>query len=148
MYNALKFIHVFAVIAWFGGGIMLTLMAGRASRTSINALAPVARLGAGLGPFFGIAGLIAFLTGVIMVLITDGLAFEELWITVGVVVYLISAFLGARMIGPRYEALAGAAESGDEAATATARGAVVQVTMIDLTLLTIAVAAMVWKWTL
>ena len=146
MYNSLKLIHVLAVIFWFGGGVMLTLLAGRAARTSTATLAPVARLGAAVGPFFGVMGFIAFLAGIAMVLITDGLDFEEPWITIGVVVYLVSAFLGARIIGPRYDKLGVAADSGDEAATATARKAVVGPTMIDLTLLTIAVAAMVFKW--
>lgn len=146
LYNSLKLIHVLAVIAWFGGGVMLTLMIGRTGRTSPAAVAPVARTGAQLGSFFGAAGGIAFLAGIALVLTTTGLEFEQAWIAIGVVVYLVSAFLGARLISPRYETLAEAAESGDEAATTAARKALVPVTMADLTLLTIAVAAMVFKW--
>ncbi len=146
LYNSLKLVHVLAVIAWFGGGIMLTLLLGRAARTSTAAVAPVARLGASIGPFFGAAGGVAFLAGIALVLTTNGLDFEEAWIGIGIVIYLVSAFIGARLIGPRYEALATAAEAGDESATATACSALVPVTMIDLTLLTIAVAAMVFKW--
>jgi uncharacterized membrane protein len=146
LYNSLKLVHVLAVIVWFGGGIMLTLLLGRAARTSVSAVAPIARLGAGMGPVFGAAGGVAFVAGVVMVLTTDGLDFEEAWISIGIVIYLVSAFIGARVIGPRYERLAEAAESADEGAATTARAALVAPTMIDLTLLTIAVAAMVYKW--
>ncbi|WP_370324683.1 DUF2269 family protein [Euzebya sp.] len=146
MYETLKFIHVMAVIAWFGGGIFLTALAGRAARTDTAALGTVVRLGGAMGPFFGAMGGIAFLAGIAMVLTTDGLDFEEAWITIGIVVYLVSAFLGGRVLGPRYERLGEAAAGGDAAATETARKAVVSITMVDLTLLTIAVAAMVFKW--
>ncbi len=148
IYDTLKLVHVLAVILWFGGGVMLTLVAGRASRTSLAALAPVARIGAGLGSFFGAVSGVAFLTGVGMVLATDGPAWEweSTFIVIGVVVFLASSVLGSRFIGPRYAVLADAAESHDEHATAAARSAVVVVTMIDLTLLTIAVASMVYKW--
>lgn len=146
MYETLKFVHVMAVIAWFGGGIVLVAIAGRAARTDQVALGSVARLGAAMGPFFGAMGGVAFLAGVAMVLTTEGLDFEEAWITIGIVIYLVSAFTGARLIVPRYERLGEAAAGTDEATTAAARKAVVGVTMVDLTLLTIAVAAMVFKW--
>ena len=69
IYDTLKLVHVLAVILWFGGGVMLTLVAGRASRTSTAALAPVARIGAGLGSFFGAVSGVGFLPGVGMVLV-------------------------------------------------------------------------------
>lgn len=146
LYNSLKFIHVLAVVAWVGGAVMLVLLGGRAHRAGPTRLAPVARLGSQMGGFFGPVSGVAFVAGVIMVLTTDGLDFEEAWITIGIVVFLVSAVLGARMIGPRWEALADAADSGDTTAIDTARGRLTLVTMVDLTLLTVAIAAMVFKW--
>jgi uncharacterized membrane protein len=147
LYETLKLVHVLAVIVWVGGGIVLTLVLGRAWRTSLGAVAPIARIGAGLGPVFGAAGGIAFLAGVAMVVTTEGSPdFEEPWIAIGVVVYLISAVVGARLIGPRYGRLAAAAEAGDQGGAAAARSALVPVTVVDLTLLVIAIAAMVYKW--
>ncbi|HUG85149.1 MAG TPA: hypothetical protein VMM13_11320, partial [Euzebya sp.] len=139
-------VHVLAVIAWVGGGITLTLVAGRAARLEGNALAPVARIGASLGGYFGAVSGVAFLAGVAMMFTEEAPGWDQAWISIGLAVWFISAFLGARMISPRYVKLADAAEAGDGAAVTAARKSLTPIAMTDLTLLAIAVAAMVFQW--
>lgn len=148
VYNTLKLVHVLAVILWFGGGLMFTIAAARARRAGPQTLAAVAGTSAQLGRVFGAAGGVAFLAGVGMMFTDSPWEWESLWITIGIVVFFVSSFLGGRMIGPGYERVAAAAGTGDASAIDAAMGKVRPFVMADLTLLTVAVAAMVYKWTL
>lgn len=146
LYQTLKLVHVLAVVAWVGGLIMMVLMAGRAARTGTAALAPVARLAADLGGYIAAVAGVAFLAGVGMMFTEGAPGWGEAWISIGLTVFLITAFTGSRLEQPRYAALADAADGGDAAAVEGARKALLPVAMLDLTLLVIAIAAMVYRW--
>ena len=150
LYETFKLIHILAAIVWIGGGTVLLILTIRARSTSIDATAVVARAGAQVGSLFGAAGGVAFLAGVLMLLQGgfDRAEWEQLWIVWGIVAFLVSSFLGGRLISPRYESLATAAEGGDGAAVASAVGSLTTVALVDLALLTSTVAAMTFKWTL
>lgn len=147
MYTTLKLIHVLAVIVWFGGGVMLTLAAGRAHRADAGSLAVVSRIGAGMGAVFGATSGVAFLTGIGMMLVPSSpWEWSEIWINIGIIGFFASAVLGARFISPSYDRLADAAGAGDASAISSARSKLIPVTMADLTILTVVVASMVYKW--
>ncbi|MGI9017010.1 MAG: hypothetical protein ACR2HR_07900 [Euzebya sp.] len=146
LYDTLKFIHVLAVVAWVGGLIAMAVFAGVAARRDLATLGPVARTGAELGGFFGASSGVAFLAGLAMMFTDRGPDFSAAYINIGFIAFFITAFLGARVIGPGYAKMALAADAGDVSAVNAARKTAAIPLMSSLALLVITIAAMVFQW--
>ena len=101
-YSFLLFVHVAMAVIWVGGGLMMqffvirTRMSGDDSR--------MAALGGDLewiaNRVFIPSSLLAFLTGVLLVVDSDFYGFGDDWIVVGLVFYAISFFSGMLFLGP------------------------------------------------
>lgn len=147
LYNSLLFVHILAAAVWLGGGVMLAFLVQRATRVSLPALAGVAGAASATGALLGASGGIAFVAGIGLVLASDGQwAFDQVFVSIGVLVFLIVSGLGARVVAPACEELATAAEAGDTAAVAPAQARLVRFALINVALLTVAIAAMSFKW--
>jgi uncharacterized membrane protein len=100
-YNLIKYIHVLAAIVWVGGAFTLQVLAIRASRSGDPADLP--RIGAwaeyiGTRVFIP-ASLILFVAGLIMVV--NRWAFSSLWVSISMLLWILSALTGALYLGPR-----------------------------------------------
>ena len=148
-YEIYKLIHIYSVIAWFGGGLMLHLLFVR-SRSSKDArlMARLAQIAVVLGRgFSGPMSLITLVSGIAMVAITPGLGFADLWILMGFGGIIISSGLAMSILGPASRALAELVQArgtiDTDVKNAARRGIVAQ--RIDLIVLAVVVWAMVTK---
>jgi uncharacterized membrane protein len=98
----LLFVHVSAAVIWIGGGLMMQLFGVRASM--LGDRTRLANLGediAFIGPrLFVPASLLAFLTGVLLVIESDFYGFGDDWIVIGLVLYAITFLTGLLFLGP------------------------------------------------
>jgi len=100
-YGLIKYIHVLAAIVWVGGAFTLQLLAIRVSRSDDPGDLP--RFGAwaeavGSRAFLP-ASLILFVAGLIMVV--QRWAFSDLWVSISMLLWILSALTGALYLGPR-----------------------------------------------
>ena len=147
LYTTMKFIHVLSAIAWVGGGIMLDMMISQARRAGSEAemvalLTKTERYGK---TFFSPAAVIVLIAGIVMASIGGIMAAP--WVSFGFLGVFISAGLGIGSLGPK---------SGEVRRMIEARGLndpgvqalgsrLTMVSRIDLLVLTLVVAAMVFK---
>ena len=101
-YSFLLFAHVAMAVIWIGGGLMMQLFGVRASM--LGDRARLANLGediAFIGPrLFVPASLLAFLTGVLLVIESDAYGFGDDWIVIGLVLYATTFLTGLLFLGP------------------------------------------------
>lgn len=101
-YSFLLFAHVSMAVVWIGGGLMMQLFGVRAS--SLGDRTRLANLGediAFIGPrLFVPASLLAFLTGVLLVIESDFYGFGDDWIVIGLVLYATTFLTGLLFLGP------------------------------------------------
>ena len=95
-YSFLLFAHVSMAVIWIGGGLMMQLFGVRASM--LGDRTRLANLGediAFIGPrLFVPASLLAFLTGVLLVIDSDFYGFGDDWIVIGLVLYATTFLTG------------------------------------------------------
>jgi uncharacterized membrane protein len=101
-YSFLLFVHVAMAVIWVGGGLMMqffalrTKMSGEAERMAV--------LGEDIewiaNRVFIPGSLLAFLTGLLLVIESDFYGFGDDWIVIGLVLYAISFFSGILFLGP------------------------------------------------
>lgn len=101
-FTFLKFVHVAMAVTWVGGGLMMQFFGIRASMSGDPAR--MATLGQDIkwiaDRVFVPASLLAFLTGVLMVIDLDGIGFGDDWIVIALVLYATTFFAGLLFIGP------------------------------------------------
>lgn len=101
-YDVLKFVHVYSVVAWVGGGALLNILGARLSRAGTSQ--QLADFGAqvewvGLRVFTPLS-VIALIFGIIMAL-NDRWDFGQMWIQLGLGGWFLSFLLGAGFLGPQ-----------------------------------------------
>jgi uncharacterized membrane protein len=149
LYEVLLFVHVLAVIAWLGGGIMIQLIAERAVRSNdVTRIRTLLDDSEAIGKrFFGPATGIAFLSGLWLVFEGDW-GFDHLFILGGLAGFVISSVIGFALIQPSAgKVLAAMGDGGgtitDETKTSLDR--VRNLSRLDLTVLAIVVFLMTVK---
>ena len=147
LYTTMKFIHVLSAIAWVGGGIMLDMMISQARRAGSEAemvalLTKTERYGK---TFFSPAAVIVLIAGIVMASIGGIMAAP--WVSVGFLGVFISAGLGIGYLGPKSGEVRRMIEARglNDAGVQALGNRLTMVSRIDLLVLTIVVAAMVFK---
>lgn len=97
MYQFFKFVHIVAAIAWLGAGLTFQVMNARTRASGdAHASAWLAEQGQWFGRrFFSLAAITTLVAGIIMVAVSDGIGFGDLWITIGFAGILASILIGA-----------------------------------------------------
>lgn len=147
LYTSMKFVHVLAAIAWVGGGIMLDMMISQARRSGSQSdilmlLAKTERYGK---TFFAPSAVLVLVAGIVMAAIGGIMAAP--WVSFGFLGVFISAGLGMGYLTPKSGQLRQMIEArGMQDPEAVALGSrMMLVSRIDLVLLVLVVAAMVFK---
>jgi len=147
LYTSMKFVHVMSAIAWVGGGVMLDMLIAKARREGAQAemvslLARTERFGK---TFFSPTAILVLLSGIVMASIGD--IFAAPWVSTGFLAVFISAGLGMGYLTPKSAQLRTMIEArGMKDPEVAALGSrMMLVSRIDLVILTIAVALMVFK---
>ena len=101
-YTFLLFVHVSMAIIWIGGGLMMQLFGVRASMSGDPAR--MAAVGEDIewiaNRLFIPASLLAFLTGVLLVIESDFYGFGDDWIVIALVLYATTFLGGLLFLGP------------------------------------------------
>jgi uncharacterized membrane protein len=135
-YEFLLFAHISMAVVWIGGGLMMQMFGLRATmsgdRERLRHLGEdIEWIGQRL---FIPASLLAFLTGILLVVESDFYGFGDDWIVIGLVLYATTFLTGLLFLGPEAGRVGKlAAEGSQEAGPRTAR--LIMVVRLDLVLL-------------
>jgi uncharacterized membrane protein len=147
LYTVLKSLHVLAAVVWVGGATITQILAVRANRAGeprrlVQLLSDVEWIGTRV---FLPMSLLLLATGFGM--IGDGELDFDLWIVLGLIVWLASAGLGSSFLGPESGRIAAIVErEGPESPDAQARiKRIFLVSRIELVLLVLIIVDMVIK---
>jgi len=101
LYDLAKYIHILCAVIWVGGAFYGQLLAMRVARSpDPSELPKLARHIEFLGTrVFIPASIILFLAGAYLT--TQRWAFEQTWVSIAIVLWLVSALTGAIYLGPR-----------------------------------------------
>jgi len=93
----LLFLHILGAIIWIGGGVMLSLIAARTRRSEDpRSIAEFAKTLSYVGlRVLAPAVITVLLTGILMVLVSAGWEFTQLWILLALGIFVIAFLLGA-----------------------------------------------------
>lgn len=146
MENTLKLIHVLAAIAWFGAGLVRTVLFARIrSSGDRQRLITFLEENEFLGRiYYNIAGIVTLVAGVWLVLISNW-EFSQLWISIGFVGVIVGIVWGV-VFYPKFqrESLAGLAD-GDVADVSEPLSRFALYANVELVILLVVVWAMVFK---
>jgi uncharacterized membrane protein len=147
VYELIVYVHVLSAIAWVGGAFILNLLGTRITRsTSPDELPMFGRQVEWFGlRYFLPISIITFAAGVILT--AQRWEFSETWISIAMLLWLVSVLMGALYIGPRSKKVAELFEA-EGATSAGARAASARlflVSRIDVLIFLVIVALMVWK---
>jgi uncharacterized membrane protein len=145
MRDVLLIVHILATATWLGAGVTVGFLAPRLRRggdevagTFMSAYEKMGLL------LFNPAGILVLLTGVFLVI--DGpWEFENAFVAIGVVVVIIGAVLGARVFTPLSREAQAAHATGDVARLDKIYSRFRAFGAIDVTLIVLAIVAMVLK---
>ena len=147
-YYLFNLVHVVGAVTWVGGGVLLTILAMRAERSSDPGdMAAVSKQAAFVGEkIFAPVGLLVFLMGVAMV---NNLhwGWGTTWIVIGIVGYALTFLTGLLVLSPQSKRLASLMETKGPAAAETqaAIQRILLIARIDIGVLLVVVADMVLK---
>jgi uncharacterized membrane protein len=144
-YGWLKLAHVAAVIVWLGGSLALSVLTAAFLRAGNRAVLELFFREAGFfGPMIvGPASLLAFLTGLLMAMVSRSFGF--LWVQIGFAGIVMHFVLGAGLIRAASVRVQHAIAATDDDALHSAGRRLRMLNVIYLLLLGIVVAAMVLK---
>jgi len=150
MYELVKYVHILCAVVWVGGAFYAQLLAVRMSRSSDPAELP------SLGRHIEFLGTRVFLPASILLFIAGAILtaqrweFQQAWISIAIVLWLISALVGSIYLGPRSKRVAQLFEA--EGPTSTAGRALLNrlfvVSRLELVSFLVIIALMVAKPTL
>lgn len=111
MYQALVFIHIVCAVIWVGGAVAIQALGLRAQRSDdpldgVRLLKQAEWVGTRV---FLPSSIVLFLAGVVMV--AQQWSFGELWISVSMGLWILSALAGSLYLGPRAKKVVQIAES-------------------------------------
>ncbi len=147
LYQFLLFLHIAAAAAWIGGAVRQLVEAPIIGGAQPVARALWHRTQVAMGTrLFAPAAVIVLASGVWMVMLSDAIGFGTPFVTIGFAAVIFGAAVGPAVFGRRSEAAAALMEEGDiKGAEAIARG-MRPIEFLDLAILLVTLAAMVWKW--
>lgn len=149
LYTSLKYLHVLAAAAWFGGAIAASVLAAQAGRDGDPLVASAVRrqveqLG---GRIFGPAAGLTLLAGIATAVAGD-IDMSRLWIVWGYAGVLATGLVGGGVMRRTGLRLAAAADGGDAAGTAALGKRMGRLSVLNLVILASTIWAMVAKPTL
>lgn len=147
MYQVLVYIHIVSAIIWVGGAFFSQLLVARAARSTDPTDLP--KLGHQIS-FLGMrvflpASIVLFIAGVVMV--AQQWSFGQLWISVSMGLWIVSALTGALYLGPRSKKVAELfeAEGPSSPAARALLGRLFLVSRLELVAFAVIIALMVFK---
>lgn len=147
MYEVLVFVHIACGMIWVGGAVYAQLLTLRAQRSSDpTSLPKIAREVEFLGTrVFLPASILLFIAGLLMV--AQRWSFSQLWVSVAMLLWIVSALVGSLYLGPRSKKVGELFEA--EGPSSTGGRALLSklflVSRLELVSFAIILGLMVWK---
>jgi uncharacterized membrane protein len=146
LYEGLLFVHIVTVSVWLGGSIMLAFVSGRIQRTGDAAFrARFARAAGVVGPVIGVSAILVLASGIWMVLDSDPIELSQLWVWLGLALFIVSAVVGAAYFAPASDRIVKALEAGQVQEADRRARTFNLVSRLDTLLLLVIVGLMVFK---
>jgi uncharacterized membrane protein len=147
LHELLKFVHVVAAAVWVGGAVMLRVQGSRALAADRARAAQLATEGEQLGMRVLMPASILLLVAGLLTAFEGGYGLEPLWVKLGLAIYVVSAVVGARFLGPlnKQAGELNAERGPDDPELAARLRRISTIGWIDLGLLVAAVFVMVVK---
>jgi uncharacterized membrane protein len=146
LYEVLLFVHILGVATWVGGGIMLAFISSRVEATGdAQYRARFAKSAAVVGPVIGVSALLALGTGIGMVLDSPAVELSHTWIWLSLVLFGVTAIVGAAFFGPASNKIVAALEAGQQEEADRRAKTFNLVSRLDMLLLLVIVGLMVFK---
>lgn len=147
MREVLLIVHIAAVAAWLGASgaqfVILPTMTRRGGETAEAWMTTFVRLGR---IYYTPAALLILASGIGLVIDSTLYDFEHVFVVVGVLMVLIGGALGGAFYGPKGRLAAEAYGSGDDQAGRAQSTRIAQVGALEVVLLVVTVAGMVYRW--
>ncbi len=144
----LLFFHILAAMVWLGGSVLLLLQSYRVRRATGDDRVRFLRNVDFAGKFvFNISGIAVFAFGLWLVIDSSVFGFDDWWVSLAMLVVIVSAGLGMAFYGPQTgKALGIAAErGGDDPAVVGITDRLALVASIELVFLVFVLWTMVFK---
>ena len=147
MYEFWLFLHIAAAAAWIGASIRQLVEAPLVRTGAPAARAVWYRSNVAMGTrLFAPAAVIVLLSGILMVVDNEAVGFGTPFVSIGFAAVIFGAAVGPAVFGKRGEAAAASLEAGDTASADVIAKKTRPIELLDITILLVTVAAMVWKW--
>jgi uncharacterized membrane protein len=146
LYEVLLFVHIVAVAVWVGGSIMLGFVSARIQATGDAAFrARFARSAGIVGPVIGVSAVLILASGIWMILESDVIELSQLWVWLGLGLFIVSGIVGAAYFGPASNRIVAALEGGRIEEADERAGIFNLVSRLDTLLLLVILGLMVFK---
>ena len=147
MTELLLWLHILAAAAWFGTGVASSIGDRMISSETAEARAAWYRVILRFGQLvYTPAAVLVLITGVLLVVDIPAYGFGSTFVSIGFFAVIVGAGLGMAVYGPKSREAAAALDNGDTTGAATAIARIRQASLVDLLVLTVTIAAMVWNW--
>ena len=147
MYTFLLFLHILAAAAWIGAGIRQLVEAPIMKTAEPSARARWLRNQVALGTrLFAPAAVVVLVSGILLVVDNASVGFGTPFVSVGFAAVIFGAAVGPAVFGKRGEQAAAHLDDGEVAAADAIAAKTRPIELLDIALLLVTLAAMVWKW--
>jgi hypothetical protein len=147
VYQFLLFLHIAGAAAWIGAAIRQLAEAPAMQGAGSAARAVWHRNQVAMGTrLFAPAAVVVLISGIFLVLDNDAVGFGTPFVSIGFAAVIFGAAVGPAVFGKRGEAAAAALEAGNESVATEIAQKTKPIEFLDLAILLITLAAMVWKW--
>ncbi len=147
MYEFWLFLHIAAAAAWIGAAVRQLAEAPvvRGGQPAARALWYRSQVAMGTR-LFAPAAVIVLLSGILLVVDNEAVGFGTPFVSVGFAAVIFGAAVGPAVFGKRGEAAAAKLDAGDVAGAEAIARKTRPIALLDITILLVTLAAMVWKW--
>ena len=147
MYTFLLFLHILGAAAWIGAALKETLEKPLVHARSAAERAAWFRDQNKLATRLYIpAAVLVLVTGILMVIDNEAVGFGTTFVSIGFFMVIFGAAVGGGLLGNRAEQAAAHLDRGDIAAADAVEAKTRPIELVDVGLLLVTLAAMVWKW--
>lgn len=147
MYQFLLFLHIAAAATWIGAAVRQLAEAPvvRSGQPAARAMWHRSQVAMGTR-LFAPAAVIVLISGIWMVLDNSSIGFGTPFVSIGFAAVIFGAAVGPAVFGKRGEAAAARFDEGDVAGAEAIAKKTRPIELVDLGILLVTLAAMVWKW--
>ena len=147
MRNILLWLHILGGGTWLGANLAQAIIGPRLMANRDAAPLWLRAVEKASGPLYGTASAVLLVTGIILVLISDGVfRFSSLFVTIGFAVVIIGGALAGLVFNRKTRQLIGLYDSGQDAQAPAIYRSLGAWGILDTVLVAVAILAMVSKW--